>query len=119
MSLVNGTYFTVVSPGSYDSVVKVGGEVDLLTAPRFRQTLDEVLRDRPRTVTIDMADVSFFDSSGINVLVDAFKTGRTMDVELMIHAPSTTVVRVLTLTGLDQVFHIPLEPMTPIQPQLP
>ena len=106
MTLVHGHFGVVSPPGSYDCVVTAAGEIDLDTAVQLRQVLREALQDRPRTLTVDMADVSFIDSTGLGVLVGAFKTGQTMDVDLVIRAPSATVVRVFELTRLDQVLHI-------------
>jgi anti-sigma B factor antagonist len=103
--------FVVVSPaGSTDCVVKAEGEIDLATSVQFRQTLFDVLGGRPRTLTVDMADVEFLDSTGISVLVGVHRAARTMDVQVVIRAPSVAVVRVLELTGLDKVFRI--EPVT-------
>jgi anti-sigma B factor antagonist len=50
-------------------VVRVTGELDLATAPRLRDTLDEVLASDPSTVMLGLEDVTFPDSMGIRVIV--------------------------------------------------
>jgi anti-sigma B factor antagonist len=106
MSVVDA-HFSVVTPaGSYDCVVKADGEIDVYTAPQFRQVLADALGHEPRALTVDMADVSFMDSTGINALAVAFKQCETTGVELSILAPSPSVTRVLELTGLREVLHV-------------
>jgi anti-sigma B factor antagonist len=107
MSLVDDVRFVMVSPvGSSECVVKAGGEIDVATCPQFRQVLAEALRGRPRTLAVDMADVEFMGSSGLNVLVDVLKECRELGVDLVIQAPIGRVVRVFEMTGLDKVFRI-------------
>jgi anti-sigma B factor antagonist len=99
--------FVVVSPaGAANCVVKTDGEIDLASGLRFRQTLVDALREQPRTLSVDMADVSFIDSTGLSVLAAIWKAGEALDVEVVIQAPSAAVLRVLELTGLDRVLHI-------------
>jgi hypothetical protein len=55
-------HFDVVSlSGSYDCVVKAAGEIDLASGAQLRHILRDALRGRPRTLTVDMAYVSFID----------------------------------------------------------
>lgn len=53
------------------SVVRLYGEVDLLTAPRIEEALSEaaVLRDGIPGIVLDLSGVTFMDSTGIGLLV--------------------------------------------------
>jgi anti-sigma B factor antagonist len=80
--------------------VDVAGEVDIANAPRLRAALDDTLRASPAAVTVNVVDVTFLDSTGINTLVQAHaaasRAGATLTV---INCPSI-VRRVLTVTGV-------------------
>lgn len=56
-------------------VVRVGGDLDLHSAPRFRQAVDEHLRAFPHVsrVVVNMEDVHFIDSSGLGALYGRWK----------------------------------------------
>jgi anti-anti-sigma factor len=74
-----------------EGVLLVRGELDLATAGVLRDRLDA---DPPVTV-IDMAGVTFLDSSGISVLAHAHRTR-----PIRVRQPSAAVRRVLELAGL-------------------
>lgn len=84
-----------------DVVVRVKGELDLSTTPQLSAAIDGTA-DSARTVTLDLAGVSFIDSSALRVLVMA---GRTLSGDgraLRIGPHSDTVARLLAMTNLDQ-----------------
>jgi anti-sigma B factor antagonist len=68
---MDGPAFSAASQQREGSVwvVRVTGELDLATAPRLRDTLDEVLASDPSTVLLGLEDVTFPDSMGIRVIV--------------------------------------------------
>jgi anti-anti-sigma factor len=53
------------------TVVEVRGEVDLLTAPRLRETVVAMLDYSPPVVVIDLLEVTFFGTSGFAALIEA------------------------------------------------
>ncbi|MGH3916669.1 MAG: STAS domain-containing protein [Pseudonocardiaceae bacterium] len=84
-----------------DPVVVVAGEVDLLTAPRLRQTiLDLLAEEPPRGVRIDLAEVGLLDSTGVFVLIDTYKRAQIRGVTLIVERPQRIVRRVLEICGL-------------------
>jgi anti-sigma B factor antagonist len=87
------------------TVVEVGGEVELHSASQLR---DELVRagasDNP-CVVVDLSRVTFIDSTGLGVLVGAFKSVRERGA-LSLVCPQRSVRRVLEITGLTQVFPI-------------
>lgn len=96
-------------------VVKVSGELDLLTAPKFREALEQVVRGAdgdgasngvPGVVVVDLGCVGFMDSCGINALVGATRefTGGGGRVRLVMK--SSPVGRTLAVTGLDRIFEV-------------
>lgn len=88
------------------AVVTVGGEIDLYTAPQLRDELLGTLEDGARRLVIDMSRVEFCDSTGISVLLSAMKRFREKDGDLELVAPKPAVMKVLEVTGLNEVFTI-------------
>lgn len=88
------------------SVVAISGEVDLATAPRVRDEITTLLAKGMTDVVVDMRGVGFIDSSGLGVLIGALKRIRSHDGEMRLVCDSPTILRVLAITGLDQIFTV-------------
>jgi len=85
-------------------VITVAGEVDLATAPELAAALDEVGAD-DGPIVVDLTEVGFLDSSGLNVLLQAReRLGGGTSVRLVATRPA--ILRVLAVTGLDEVFPV-------------
>lgn len=85
----------------------VSGEMDMATAGQFSAAAKSVLAETSTSVlTVDLADVSFIDSTGLGSLVEVQNDAETRDVRLVLHAPSERVVEVLRLTGMLDAFRI-------------
>ena len=50
--------------------VRVTGELDIATAPQLKQTFGHT-EDRARRVVLDLRELTFMDTSGVHVIVDA------------------------------------------------
>ena len=87
-------------------MVTVGGEIDLYTAPQLRNELVGSLETGARRLVIDMSRAEFCDSTGISVLLSAMKRSRDRGGDLELVAPKPAVMKVLQVTGLDEVFVI-------------
>lgn len=88
------------------SVVRVGGEVDVATAPRLREQLISLVNEQRTLLVVDLSEVDFIDSTGLGVLIGALKRVRSRDGELHLVCSDQRILRVFEITGLDQVFRI-------------
>ena len=79
--------------------IKVSGEVDAHSCEEMRAALVAAFADGQRTIAVDLADVSFIDSSGLRVLISAYKNAEEAGGSLVVVAPSEPVVRLLEITG--------------------
>jgi anti-sigma B factor antagonist len=91
--------------GGWD-VLDVAGEVDLSTAPELRSRIEGLADDGCRRLVVDLADVSFMDSSGLSVLVSGFKGMREAGGEMAVVCPNVSIAKIFSITGLDRVFSI-------------
>jgi anti-anti-sigma factor len=80
-------------------VVQAAGELDAASAAQLRAILDEVFTDGHASVEVDMAGITFIDSSGLSALIHAHKQAEARDGTLTLRSPSRIVVRLLELTG--------------------
>lgn len=82
-------------------VVALEGEMDLANADALSRALTAVLEARPSKVTVDLAKLSFLDSSGVRCLVIALQAASAVGSEFVVRRPSGAVLRVLAITGTD------------------
>ena len=94
-------------------VMSLGGEIDLYTAPRLHGELFTLLSgDGPVQVVVDMSEVDFCDSTGMNVLLAAHRRAREQGGDLELAAPRPAVRKILQVTGLESVFTVLDDPAT-------
>jgi anti-sigma B factor antagonist len=87
--------------GSSASVVSLAGELDLSTIPRVEKQLLEQVRSH-QGVVLDLTNVSFIDSSGIALLIRAFRTTGDGGTVNTVIAEGSQVERVFRLAGIDR-----------------
>jgi stage II sporulation protein AA (anti-sigma F factor antagonist) len=83
-------------------VLTLAGEIDHHTGDQLHRALDVTDTARPRIV-IDMRQVTFMDSSGINILIAAYRSVTEAGGWLRLTAPTDSVLRVLQLVGVDDI----------------
>ncbi len=91
--------------GDY-TVLEVGGEVDVYTAPRLRERLIELVEGGSRHVVVDLSRVEFLDSTGLGVLVGALKRLRAASGTFGLVCAKEPLLKIFRITALDQVFPI-------------
>jgi anti-sigma B factor antagonist len=88
------------------SVIRLAGEIDMLTTPALRAKVNEELQGKPTVLVLDMLSVEFLGSSGLALLVEALDESRNRDVALRLVANSRPVSRPLQATGLTDLFSL-------------
>ena len=92
--------------GDSSYVISLAGEVDLYTAPEFKQQLLEVIGQGAKHVIVDFSDTTFIDSTTLGVLVGGVKRLRTNDGQLSLVCSDRNITKIFEITGLDRVFSI-------------
>lgn len=87
-------------------VVRVGGEVDMLTTPLLGTCLNEQLQAAPAMLVVDLSRVGFLGSSGLAALVTARDEAGAQGVTLRLVSADHAVLRPLNATGLADLFDI-------------
>ena len=87
-------------------VISLSGEVDLYTAPEFKQQLLDVIGQGGTEVVVDFTNTTFIDSTTLGVLVGGVKRLRTNDGQLSLVCSDRNITKIFEITGLDKVFEI-------------
>jgi anti-sigma B factor antagonist len=87
-----------VEPLENARLIRATGELDMSSTPALRHELDAA-RDEGVTTLLDMADVTFIDSTGLHLLLDASRSGDGTDWSFFIVRPSAAVQRLIDVSG--------------------
>ena len=85
-------------------VVTVAGEIDLFTAPEFKQRISEPIDAGRSTVIVDLTATTFIDSSSLGVLIGAHRRLKLRGGTLVVVCDNEAIVKTFRITGLDGVF---------------
>jgi anti-sigma B factor antagonist len=87
-------------------VIALSGEVDLYTAPEFKQQLLEIIGQGGKDVVVDFSNTTFIDSTTLGVLVGGVKRLRPTGGQLTLVCSDRNITKIFEITGLDKVFPI-------------
>lgn len=78
----------------------------MFTAPKLRERLVQSVDEGSYKIVVNLQGVSFMDSSGLGTLVGGLKRVKEHEGTLTLVCSRRPVLRVLTITGLTNVFPI-------------
>ena len=88
------------------AVLVLRGEIDIATAPQFRQAMVEAADRVGAVVVVDLDQVEFIDSTGLGVLVGGLKRARTSGGDLVLVCTQPRILRLLEVTRLDRALDV-------------
>ena len=88
------------------TVVAVGGEIDVYTAPKLRDKITELVGAGVYDIVIDLEAVEFLDSTGLGVIVGGLKKVRAHEGSLRLVCTQDRLLKIFRITGLAKVFDI-------------
>jgi anti-sigma B factor antagonist len=89
-----------------DGTVIASGEIDIYTAPKLWEALALLIEQGHRKVVLDLAGVEFMDSTGISVIVRAYKQLAPNGGTVIARSPQLQVRKVFDLTGLTGLIQL-------------
>jgi anti-anti-sigma factor len=93
-----------VEPLEEARLIRAVGELDMGSAPALRHALDAA-RDEAVTALLDMAEVTFIDSTGLHLLLDASRSANG-NWSFFIVRPSPAVQRLIDLTRTRELLAV-------------
>jgi anti-sigma B factor antagonist len=88
------------------TVVRLEGELDAYSAPALVACFDDHSHQGVERTIVDLSSVTFIDSTGLGVLVNAWNAAKERGGTVELVASDPRVVRVLAMTSLDQLFTV-------------
>ena len=88
------------------AVIPLEGEIDLHVSPRIATTLNTALKEQPRNLVVDLSKVSYIDSSGLAVLIEAMQNVEKYGGKFALAGLQQNVKPIFEIARLDQVFRI-------------
>ena len=85
-------------------VVAVVGEIDLFTAPEFKQRMSELIDAGRSRLVVDLSGTTFIDSSSLGVLIGAHRRLKLRGGTLVVVCDDEAIAKTFKITGLDGVF---------------
>lgn len=98
-----------LSTGSSDNnryVISVKGEIDIYSAPGFKESLYQSISDVSQDIVLECSDLTYIDSMGLGILVGVLKRVKEKGNNVIIRNPRNTVRKLFRITGLDKAFII-------------
>ena len=93
-----------IRPDRARVIVALRGELDLASVDNVRATIGHLYADDWQAVVLDLRELTFIDSTGLSMLLDAERTARRHGATFAIANGSTDVERLLAVVGLTEHF---------------
>lgn len=84
--------------------LQLKGELDISTAPLLQSTLADVLGGSPEVIVLDLAELSYLDSTGLSLFITTTKRARAAGSKLVLQHPRESTQRLLEITNLADYF---------------
>ena len=87
-------------------ILDVTGEIDIYTTPQFKEAVSAAIDENKPAIVINMANVTYMDSSGFGTLLSATKRLRPVDGALYLANCNDSIQRMLQITRLNTIFGV-------------
>jgi anti-anti-sigma factor len=99
-------FSVTVSTGGDRSTVTLRGELDMSGVDRAREAIEQAEAGGPNLVVLDLAELDFLDSTGLEVILRAARRAQDEGRRLIVQRPSRYVMRLLEMTAIAQSLDI-------------
>jgi anti-sigma B factor antagonist len=102
----SGSISITVEHSGADARVRLSGRIDVDSSPDLRDCLLAILSEEPlpRAITVDLAGVSYIETSGIATLVEALRIARHHRAIFCLQGLGGSVLRLFEVTGVLALF---------------
>jgi len=95
-----------VDQAGKDAIVKLSGRIDVDSSPDLRDRLRTLLSEQslPETIIVDLAGVSYIETSGVATLIESLRIARHHQINFRLQGLSGAVLRLFEVTGVLALF---------------
>ncbi|MER7459616.1 STAS domain-containing protein [Micromonospora sp. NPDC126480] len=90
-------------------LIRVGGDLAYRTATPLRDEIDRILAGTPPELLLDFADLRFIDSTGLGVIVHAWRESQSGGTVIRLRAVPRFLEAILDMTGISGLLARPVE----------
>jgi anti-sigma B factor antagonist len=87
-------------------VLALEGEIDLHESPHVKEKLEPLLEDKHPRIVVDLTGVSYIDSSGLALFIEALQRVQAYGGQLALCGLAASVRTIFEIARLDQIFRI-------------
>lgn len=103
-----GSLLALIIQKSYNEseekwILVLEGEVDLHTADRLKETVNQMLNERVDDIRIIGDRLEYIDSTGLSVFISALKKLQTAEKNIILANLKPSIKKLLNITGLDRL----------------
>lgn len=98
-------------------VISVGGDLAFTSSAPLRTEIDRVLATGPAVLVLDFADLLFIDSTGLSVIVHAWREGQQGGTAVRLRATPRFLQTILDMTGVTGLLARPLPDRSAARPE--
>lgn len=106
-SLLRTGFHVEVDDAQAMVVLRLHGELDMATAEQLRTALVTAIAKDAPVIVLDVAGLSFMDSTGLSVIVAGWRQAEKAGRCLWLRNPSRLVGKVLRVTGFEMMLAAP------------
>ena len=88
------------------NILELEGEIDLHVSPEVAESLRTITAKKPKQVVVDLAKVTYLDSSGLAVLIEGMQNVQEYGGKFAVAGLQESVKHIFDIARLDQVFRI-------------
>ena len=89
-----------------DTVLRIEGVLDAVTAPEIRPTIDALIAEKRQTISVDLTALRLIDSSGVGAIVSLFKRAKAYGGNVTVVGLKDQPLAIFRLLRLDRVFSL-------------
>jgi anti-sigma B factor antagonist len=87
-------------------LLAVKGELDIATAPRMISALNEAFAELERPLLVDLSSVDFMDSTGLALMMNAYRRVKRRGQGFAIVCPGGPISRVFEIADMVESLHV-------------
>jgi anti-sigma B factor antagonist len=88
------------------NVLPLEGDIDLHVSPAITESLNEMIKNKPERIVIDLSRTTYIDSSGVAALILAMQKVEAYGGEFFLSGLQETIRSIFEISRLDRTFRI-------------
>ena len=85
------------------TTLRIEGSLDAISTPELRAVIDALVKDKRKTISVDLSALRLIDSSGVGVLVSLYKRARSYSGKVSVTGLRDQPLAIFKLLRLDKV----------------